>query len=320
MGPRGLAMVLLTCGQSHLSPLHQTLPAQDTVDPSTLRRRSPCGRWSMRPADGSSVPASPWLPSERRRLPEKAVCSTGACRLLHDPQVHVGSSASAIGSRCSWGLPAHRGPCAWAEETRLPCSAPPPSRSHSSADTVGALRHWNGRFFQPVRLQGQFADQMLELPVLPLELMNLLPGGIPHTVPGQSLLPGLHEFLGPRVVGVRLEALPPAQVTHRRLTAEPLQHDTNLLLGGVPASSNGLHGTDEGLGLLATLVCGQCFGCIWLGHICSFPGVLYPQSRSSHHLDLSALSIPSGVSFSLTAYSGRGIHKAGGRSGQGPGV
>ena len=50
-------------------------------------------------------------------------------------------------------------------------------------------------------------------------------------------------------------------------------------------------------------VFGQCFGCIWLGHICSFPGVLYPQSRSSHHLDLSALSIPSGVSFSLTAYS-----------------
>ena len=39
----GLAVVLLTRGQSHLGPLHQALPAQDTVDGRrwTLRLRTP---------------------------------------------------------------------------------------------------------------------------------------------------------------------------------------------------------------------------------------------------------------------------------------
>ena len=42
-----------------------------------------------------------------------------------------------------------------------------------------------------------------------------------------------------------------------------------------------LHRADEGLGLLATLFGGHCFVSIWLGHICSFPWVLYPQPRNS---------------------------------------
>ena len=58
--------------------------------------------------------------------------------------------------------------------------------------------------------------------------MDFLPGGIPHAVLGKSLLPRLHQLLGPRVVGVRLDPLLPAQIVHRRLTAEPLQRDTNL--------------------------------------------------------------------------------------------
>ena len=37
----------------------------------------------------------------------------GDCRHLHRPQVLVAPSASATGSRCSWGLPTHRGPYAW---------------------------------------------------------------------------------------------------------------------------------------------------------------------------------------------------------------
>ncbi|MDP6222230.1 MAG: hypothetical protein QF543_05010, partial [Dehalococcoidales bacterium] len=31
-------------------------------------------------------------------------------------------------------------------------------------------------------------------------------------------------------------------------------------------------------------VCDPRFICIWLGHFCSFPEVLYPQSRSSRYL------------------------------------
>ena len=45
---------------------------------------------------------------------------------------------------------------------------------------------------------------MLQLSVLPLELMNLVPGGVSHAVAGKPLLPGLHELLGPGVVGLRL--------------------------------------------------------------------------------------------------------------------
>ena len=70
---------------------------------------------------------------------------------------------------------------------------------------------------------------MLELSALPLEQMDLVPGGVSHAVAGKPLLPCLHELLGPRVVGVRLDALPPAQVTHGDLAAEALQRYTNLL-------------------------------------------------------------------------------------------
>ena len=35
----------------------------------------------------------------------------------------------------------------------------------------------------------------------------------------------------------------------------------------------------RGLRLLATLPCGHCFVTIWLGHVCSFPGVTIPSVR-----------------------------------------
>ena len=100
---------------------------------------------------------------------------------------------------------------------------------------------------------------MLELPVLPFERLDLLLSGVPDRITGKPLLAGLHELFGPRVIGVRFDALPPAQVVDGDLAAEALQHDADLLFGAVPAPGNGSHPADEGLGLLAALFCSQCF-------------------------------------------------------------
>ena len=76
--------------------------------------------------------------------------------------------------------------------------------------------------FQPVRLQGTLSHYLLKLPVLSPEGLDLLLGGVPESVSGQPLLACLHELLGPCVVGVRLDTLPPAQVVDGNLPAEPL--------------------------------------------------------------------------------------------------
>ena len=58
--------------------------------------------------------------------------------------------------------------------------------------------------------------------------------------------------------------------------------------------SSRVRGKDERFRLPATLLGGRCFVSIWLGHVCSFPGVLYPQSGSSHHLKSLGFSYPLG--------------------------
>ena len=68
--------------------------------------------------------------------------------------------------------------------------------------------------FEMLDIEGQIADQLLEL-------LDLLTGGISHAVAGEPLPARLHELLGPRIVGVRPDALPPAQVTHSDLAADP---------------------------------------------------------------------------------------------------
>ena len=61
---------------------------------------------------------------------------------------------------------------------------------------------------------------------------------------------------------------------------------------GVPTSSGGLDLSDEGPGLIATVLGRLCFGYLRLGHVCSFPWVLYPQFRSSHHSQTLGFSTP----------------------------
>ena len=104
---------------------------------------------------------------------------------------------------------------------------------------------WGWPFFETVRLQRQIGYQLLELPVLSLELPYLLLSGVPHRVTGQPLLAGLHEFLGPRVVGVGLDALPPAQVVDGDLSAEAFQYDADLLFGSILTTGSRLHRADE---------------------------------------------------------------------------
>ena len=88
-------------------------------------------------------------------------------------------------------------------------------------------------FFEAVQLQEQITHQLLQLTVLPLELIYLLPGRITYTVPGQPLLPSFHEPFGPGIVGAGLDPLPSAQIINGSLPSEPLQDDADLLLRGV---------------------------------------------------------------------------------------
>ena len=46
------------------------------------------------------------------------------------------------------------------------------------------------RFFQPVGLDNEISDYLLQVTVLTLELLYLVSGGIPHSVACQPLLPG----------------------------------------------------------------------------------------------------------------------------------
>ena len=62
---------------------------------------------------------------------------------------------------------------------------------------------------------------------------------------GKPLLASLHDLFGPRVVGVGLDPLSPAQVIDSDLPAKALQDDTDLLFRGVLAPSSSLNRSDE---------------------------------------------------------------------------
>ena len=66
---------------------------------------------------------------------------------------------------------------------------------------------------------------------------------------------------------MRLDSLPPAQVTHGGFAAEAFQHDTNLLFRGVLAPSSGLNRAYERPGRLCAFIGGRCFTCLCLGHL-----------------------------------------------------
>ena len=63
-------------------------------------------------------------------------------------------------------------------------------------------------------------------------MFDLLAGGISDRIPGETLFPRFHEFLGPGIEDARLDPLPPAEVTNRDLPSEPFQNDADLVFRG----------------------------------------------------------------------------------------
>ena len=75
--------------------------------------------------------------------------------------------------------------------------------------------------------------------VLPLEVFDLLTGGVSHRVPGEPLFPRFHEFLGPGLEYAWLDPLSPAEVNDSNLPAKPFQDDADLIFRGVLPTGRG---------------------------------------------------------------------------------
>jgi len=58
---------------------------------------------------------------------------------------------------------------------------------------LSPVESWEGRFFEAVDLQGKVGNQLFQIVVLPLEVFDLLTGGVSHRVPGETLFPCFHE-------------------------------------------------------------------------------------------------------------------------------
>ena len=86
--------------------------------------------------------------------------------------------------------------------------------------------------------------------VLPLEVLDLLTGGVSYRVSGETLFTRFHELLGPGIEDARLDPLPPTEVTDRDLPSETLQNDADLVFRGVLPAGLGPDLPDESLGLL----------------------------------------------------------------------
>ena len=86
-------------------------------------------------------------------------------------------------------------------------------------------------FFEQAVFQGEVGHQDLHVPHLTAKILHLAAGCRPSRIPGQALLPRLQELLRPAVIQALGNAFPPAELGDAVLAAEPLQHDTDLLLG-----------------------------------------------------------------------------------------
>jgi len=92
-------------------------------------------------------------------------------------------------------------------------------------------------FFEAVDLQGKVGNKLFQIVVLPLEVFDLLTGGVSHRVPGETLFPRfhelyelyeLHELLGPGIENAWLDPLSSAEVTNGHFSSEPFQDDAAL--------------------------------------------------------------------------------------------
>ena len=91
---------------------------------------------------------------------------------------------------------------------------------------------------------------MLQVVVLPLEVLDLLTSGVSYRVSSETLFTCFHELFGPGIEYARLDPLPPAEVTNRDLPSETLQNDADLVFRGVLPAGPDQDLPDESLGLL----------------------------------------------------------------------
>ena len=113
--------------------------------------------------------------------------------------------------------------------------------------------------------------------VLPLEVFDLLTGGVSHRVPGETLFPRFHEaspeLAEGSLAGIEnawLDPLSSAEVTNGHFPAEPFQDDADLVFRGVLPTGRGSDLPDESLGLLSLGLCGLALIDVVLRHFWLF--------------------------------------------------
>jgi len=121
-------------------------------------------------------------------------------------------------------------------------------------------------FFEAVDLQGKIGNQLFQIVVLPLEVFDLLTGGVSHRVPGEPLFPRFHEFLGPGIEDAWLDPLSPAEGTNGHFPAGSFQDDADLIFRGVLPTGRGSDLPDESPGLLSRGLCGLALIAVVLRH------------------------------------------------------
>jgi len=118
-----------------------------------------------------------------------------------------------------------------------------------------------GKDRQPV-----VSDRGSSVVVLPLEVFDLLTGGVSHRVSGEPLFPRFHEFLGPGIEDAGLDSLSSAEVTNGHFSSEPFQDYADLVFRGVLPTGRGSDLPDESPGLLSRGLCGLALIDVVLRH------------------------------------------------------
>jgi hypothetical protein len=91
--------------------------------------------------------------------------------------------------------------------------------------------HRQYAFFEQAVLQQYFSQQLLQLTRLRLDRLDLVAGRFTGSVACQPLLAGLQEVLRPTIIKILVDPLLAAQLGNTVLTAQPCNHNPDLLFG-----------------------------------------------------------------------------------------
>ena len=108
-----------------------------------------------------------------------------------------------------------------------------------------------------MHLQGELSYQLLEPGIVPFDLMHLTAAGIPHHLPGETLLTGLHKVLQPGIVSTRMNALPPTEIPYGGVKAQAFQDNGDLFFCTEFAAGGAFDILNEFFGLFTPGFCLQ---------------------------------------------------------------